>query len=187
MEFAKGYTIAFKGLKAGVHHFGFKVDAALFEAYEGAEITDGDCDVDVELERAETQLRIGVRIAGHVVVPCDRCLEDCRIPIDYAGELTVKFADVEGEYDGEVLWLPTGESEVDLAQYIYESIVLSLPYQRVHPEGECNPEMMARFNIISSEEFDRIEAEAAKSEEGTMPEGEMQKLAALKAKMEAGE
>ena len=30
-------------------------------------------------------------------------------------------------------------------QYIYESIVLSLPYRRVHPDGECDPDMMARF------------------------------------------
>ena len=45
-----------------------------------------------------------------------------------------------------------GEDEVDLAQYIYESIVLSLPYQRVHPEGECDPEMLGRFRIVSDED-----------------------------------
>ncbi len=183
MEFAKSYTIAFKGLKPGVHDFDFKVDASLFAAYEGAEITDGDCDVKVRMERAETQLRMAVSIDGYVMVPCDRCLEDCRIPIAYEGALTVKFSDIEGEYDGEVMWLPVGESEVDLAQYIYESIVLSLPYQRVHPEGECNPEMMSRFNIISGEELDRMEAEAAE-DEGSMPSEEMEKLAALKARLE---
>ena len=94
----------------------------------------------VRLDRAETQLVIDVRITGHVVVECDRCLEDCRIPVDYDGRLLVRFSDEEREYDGDVLWLSPVEDEVDLMQYIYESIVLSLPYQRVHPEGECNPE-----------------------------------------------
>ena len=48
-----------------------------------------------------------------------------------------------------------------LSQYIYESICLSLPYQRVHPVGSdgksgCDPDMLARFNIVSEEEFDRL-------------------------------
>ena len=70
----------------------------------------------------------------------------------------MKFSDPAGEYDGEVLWLLPGTDEVDLAQYIYESIVLSLPYQRVHPEGECDPAMLERFRIVTDEEFARIEA-----------------------------
>lgn len=105
-------------------------------------------------------LTADVRITGHVVVPCDRCLEDCRIPIDFEGRLLVKFSDEPREYDGEVLWLLPGEDEVDLSQYIYESIVLSLPYQRVHPEGECDPEMLKRFRIVSDEEFSAIENRA---------------------------
>ncbi len=184
MENASGYTIAFKGLKSGTHDFDFKVGGELFASYEASDIKGGDCDVHVVLDRSETRLQIAVAIKGEVTVECDRCLDDCPIPIDYEGELVVKFSDEECEYDGEVMWLPTGESEVDLAQYIYESIILSLPYQRVHPDGGCNPEMTARFNIVSSEEFARIEAEAEKAEEGTMPASEMEKLAALKAQME---
>lgn len=129
-------------------------------------------------------LTADVRITGHVVVACDRCLEDCRIPIDFEGQLLVKFSDEPREYDGEVLWLLPGEDEVDLSQYIYESIVLSLPYQRVHPEGECDPEMLKRFRIVSDEEFSAIENRA---EEHAVPEGEWAKLAALRERMEADE
>ena len=182
MEETQRYSIAFKGLKNGHHEFRFAVDKSLFEAFENTEIKDGACEVRVDLNREESQLVLDVSISGHVVVACDRCLEDCRIPIDFEGRLLVKFSDEVREYDGEVLWLLPGEEQVDLAQYIYESIVLSLPYQRVHPEGECNPEMLERFRIVSDREFSAIEAQAAARGHN---DGEWAKLAALREQMVA--
>ena len=182
MEVAQGYSIAFRGLKNGHHDFRFEVGKPLFDAFGNTEIRDCACEVSVGLERAETLLALDVRITGHVVVECDRCLEDCRVPIDFEGQLVVKFSDEVHEYDGEVMWLLPMEDEIDLKQYIYESIVLSLPYQRVHPDGECNPEMLERFRIVSDEEFGGIEARA---EAEGRDEGEWAKLAALKEQMEA--
>ncbi len=184
MEFTKTYSIAYKGLKNGSHDFDFKVDRTLFEAYEASEIKDGACDVHVVLERSETQLVLDLTIEGYVVVACDRCLEDCRIPVDYEGRLLVKFSDEVREYDGEVLWLSPAETEVDLTQYVYESIVLALPYQRVHPDGECDPRMLERFRIVSDEEFARIERQAVQAEPPIGQEG-MSALAELKRRMEA--
>lgn len=179
------YKIAYKGLSEGVHDFTFEVDGALFEAFENSEILGADCRATVQLQRGASQLIADVQIEGEVVVACDRCLEDCALPIDYEGQLVVKFSDEEQEYDGEVLWLFPGEPELDLAQYIYESVILSLPYQRVHAEGECNPEMLERFSIVSEGEFSAIEAEAAREEEQQAVKGEAwEKLAALKAQME---
>ncbi len=145
MEETKRYTIAYRGLRSGLHDFHFKVDGGLFRAFGSTEIKDGDCDVSVALERGESMLTLDVTVDGSVVVECDRCLEDCNVPIHYEGQLLVKFSDEVHEYDGEVMWLLPMEDEVDLTQYIYESIVLALPYQRVHPDGECNPDMLERF------------------------------------------
>ena len=127
-------------------------------------------------------LTLDVTVDGSVVVECDRCLEDCNVPIHYEGQLLVKFSDEVHEYDGEVIWLLPMEDEVDLTQYIYESIVLALPYQRVHPEGECNPEMLERFRIVSDSELAAVEARAGAQEHDG---GEWAKLAALKEQMEA--
>ena len=183
MEVAQRYSIAWKGLKNGRYDFRFEVDGSLFEAFESTEIKDGRCEVSVGVDRSEKQLTLDVGITGHVVVACDRCLEDCRIPVDFEGRLMVRFSEEEHEYDGEVLWLVPGEDEVDLAQYIYESIVLSLPYQRVHPEGECDPDMLGRFRIVSDEEFASIEAGAGGEERRG---GEWAKLAELRERMEQG-
>lgn len=184
MDVAQPYSIAYKWLKPGPHDFDFRVGGELFEAFPMTEIRGGDCDVRVHLERAETQLALDVTIEGYVVAACDRCLDDVRVPVDFQGQLLVRFSDEIREYDGEVIWLSPVESEVDLTQYIYESIVLSLPYQRVHPEGECDPVMLEKFRIVTDEEFARIEAQAETVAAGTLDEEEISKLAALRAKLE---
>lgn len=185
MDVAKEYSIAFKGLKPGVYTYDFKVDNTLFEAFESPEIKRGACDVRVELRRLESMLDMQVAIAGSVVVSCDRCLEDCEIPVAFDGNLVVKFAPEPREYDGEVMWLTPADDWVDLAQYIYESIVLSLPYQRVHPEGGCNPEMLSRFHIGTDEELAEIEARVERGgETSSLPEDARGRLAELKRRME---
>lgn len=160
MERPTAYTIAFKGLKNGEHTFCFPIEGALFAAFDNAEIRDGAGEARVVLHRSERQLVCDVRIDARVTVPCDRCLEDCTLPVAYEGRLVVKFSEAGGEYDGEVLWLYPGDTEVDMAQYVYESIVLSLPYRRVHPDGGCDPAMLERFRIVSPQEFAAIEADA---------------------------
>ena len=160
MDVTKQYAIAWKGLKNGTYHFDFKVDDALFEAFGSTDIKGGDLTVGDTLERGESMLRLQTVLRGTVTVACDRCLEDCRLPVVFDGTLLVRFSDEEHECDGEVMWISPSEPEVSLAQYIYESVVLSLPYQRVHAEGECDADMLRRFRIVSEEEFSQIEHEA---------------------------
>ena len=117
-------------------------------------------------------------IRGSVVVACDRCLDDCTVPVEFDGTLVVKFSDEVSDYDGEVMWLSPYAGSVDLTQYVYESILLSLPYQRVHPDGECDPEMLGRFRIVTGEEFDRLEQQAGSQG------GAMRGLADLRRRME---
>ena len=187
MEIGKRYSIVYKGLKNSTFDYDFVVDDALFEFYESQEIHGGNCDVEVTMAKSDRQLDLDFVISGEVTCECDRCLEDCQIPIDYEGHLVVRLSEEEGEYDGEVMWLNPAENELDLTQYIYESIVLSLPYQRVHPEGECNPDMLARFSFAKSEDIEALESKSHEHENHGIGEGDFNKLAALKAQLEQGE
>lgn len=189
MELGKRYCVAYKGLKNSSYDFDFEVDGSLFAAYESKEIKDGRCKVHALMcKHSDTQLTFGMTIEGCVTCECDRCLEDCTVPVAYEGEFTVRISDEAGEYDGEVMWVSPSEDEIDLTQYIYESIVLSLPYRRVHPEGECNPDMLARFCVASDEDLEAIEARAGRHDEPHgISEGDFNKLAALKARMEDSE
>lgn len=185
MKILRQYTIPFKGLKNGKHDFEFKVDNKFFEAFEESEIKDGDATVTVTMEKSASLLQLHVEINGIVIVECDRCLEDTEFPVNYAGDLKVKFSDETDEYDGDVMWLNPAEDEVGLSQYIYESIILSLPYSRVHgtdPDGRllCNHDMLERFRIVSQEEFDELTADPETI--GNNPEAA--KLLELKNKLE---
>lgn len=148
MEQTARYVIACKGLKNGNYDFEFKVGSELFSIEQSDDIRGGEFDVKVLMRKSGSMAELETAIAGYAVVECDRCLEECRIPVEYEGTLAVRFSDGEPDYDGEVLQVPASEGEVDLTHYIYESIVLSLPYSRVHPEGECNPEMLARISGV---------------------------------------
>jgi uncharacterized metal-binding protein YceD (DUF177 family) len=165
------YTIAYRGLGAGAHRFEFQVGNDFWKGREESGIKGGDVSVEAVLEKAEGvrggasgtggTMRLEVAMEGSVVVPCDRCLEDCELPVDFRGTLAVRFSEEEHPFEGDILWLNPADGVIDLEQYIYESIVLSLPLQRVHPEdvhGQplCNPAMLSRFKIVSEEEFEKL-------------------------------
>ena len=145
------FSIDYMSLSSGLHTFDFEVDDTLFSDMESNEIKGGNCKVHACLNCSDSKLDVNVVISGSVVVECDRCLDDCRVPVEFSGLLTVRFSDLQHDYDGDVMWIAKGD-QLSLKQYIYESIVISLPYRRVHEEGGCNPEMMARFTTMSGED-----------------------------------
>ena len=147
------YSIHFKGLKVGKHTFNFEVDNAFFEAFEESEIKHGNLDVDVKLNKQNQMIDLNITIDGTVEVTCDRCLEEFDIPISYEGSLYVKFSETRSEEDSEIIILSTDDSEMNISQYIYESICLSLPIQRYHgmkgTKSKCNKEMLAKLKSLT--------------------------------------
>lgn len=183
MDANQRYSIAYKGLKSGRHEFTFVLDGAMFQAFESADIKDGSLTAQVSLLKGEHEMNLDVSIEGSVRVTCDRCLDDFDLPVRFDGRLIVRISDEPGEYDGEVMWLLPAEDQLDLSQYLYESVVLSLPYSRVHPDGGCNPDMLKRFNIVTEQEFAAIEQQAEQSDVQSPFKG----LEALRDKMEQEE
>jgi len=189
MELKGLYRIPYKGLKCagadcdGRYDFRFDIGDEAFRCVENCEVLSCRCTADISLLRAQNMLTLAISIEGQAGAACDRCLEECSVPIDFKGDLVVKISDEQGEYDGDVMWISPADDELDLTQYIYESIVLSLPYRRVHPEGECDPDMTARFRSVSAEELERIEARAEAADARGLDAGDKAKLAALKERM----
>ena len=139
-------VIPVRGLPLGESSFRFEIGKAFFQAFENSQIKDADCSVKVSVIRHQTLLDIVCEIGGFVVVECDRCLEDLTLKVDIEPHLTVGFGSVDvdetGEVDDDVLVIDRSESELNLDQFVYDYICLSLPLVKVHPEGKCNPEML---------------------------------------------
>ena len=178
------YSLNINGLPLGKHEFSLDIDDKFFSNFEGGEISRGKAKANIALTKQSNMLTLDFDIKGEAMVACDRCLGDFMIPIDYQGILFVKYSEEEKEDEADVIWIREGDGEVGLAQYIYDSISLSLPYQRVHPDGKCDPEMMKRFRIVSQEEFNDIALKAEQKEESGSWE---KQLGDLKAKMEKDE
>lgn len=180
MEQLRKFAIAYKGLSVGNHDFQFEIDDRFWSAFDGSEIHKGHATVQIELEkRSNNLLTLHVNIQGVVNVDCDRCLEECTLPVDCTETLLVRFSESEDESDGEIMWLSPAEPELNVAQYLYETICLNLPYQRIHPldengESSCNPEMLAKFKIVSEEEFEA--AVAHDQEPGESPWSKLETL-----------
>ena len=89
---------------------------------------------------------IDCRIDGKVIVECDRCLEDLVIPIDIDRALSVKFAkESEESDDDDIMILDERDADLDLNQFVYDYICLAVPLQKIHPDGECDIEMIKRI------------------------------------------
>jgi len=154
LSFSGKYTIQFKGLKDGQHPYEFELNEKFFEFFANTEVDKGNLLAKVLMVKKTGLLELDITIQGTVNVLCDRCLEKFDLPLNYQGCLFVKFSESETESeDPDVIFLHPEAHQIDLSGYLYESIILSLPYRKVHPEGKkaqitCNPEMLQKLRKI---------------------------------------
>lgn len=151
MDILKQYKISFSGLQVGDHEFDFQIDDKFFESFENSRIHQCQLDLKLWLHKQSNMLQFNFHFIGEVQTECDRCLDPLGIDLDFNEILLVKFGRETFEESESILVLDEKEHEVDLSQYIYEFISLSLPMQLVHPDGEngestCNPEFLESFN-----------------------------------------
>ena len=145
------FKIPFKGLKVGKHDFDFDTDDSFFADFESSEISKGKVHAHVLLDKKTTMLELQFELKGVVTITCDRCLEEFEMPIEYETSMYVKFGEETEEQTDEILVLSQNEFELDVSQYIYEYIHLSLPHRKVHPtnargKSTCNKEMLKKLD-----------------------------------------
>ena len=51
--------------------------------------------------------------------------------------------------EGECIIIPESEGVIDVSQFIYELIALSLPMKLVHEDGQCDEAMMAKLEQLT--------------------------------------
>ncbi len=151
MNYLSQYTIPFSGLKEGMHLFDFSADDRFFAEFGESEITKGSVTVQVKLERRSTYLKLTFTHKGEVELICDRCLEAYSQPVKGVNPMLVKFSETETDDGDEIIFIHPGSHQVEVAQLIYEFIVLSVPIRHVHPDGKngdslCNPEMLHKLD-----------------------------------------
>lgn len=160
MNDLKEYLIQFIGLKLGKHQFDYQLDNTFFGHFEFEEFNDSNIKVEVLLEKKTTMLELKIKHKGTVNVPCDLTSEEFDLPIKGEIKLIVNFGDTFNDENEELLVLPHGEYEFNIAQYIYESIILSVPTKRVHPgvkDGTLDSKALEVLNNLAPTEVKKEE------------------------------
>ena len=148
----ENFIIPLSGLAAGQTFFSWTAGKEFFESFENTEVLDAELNISVVAEKSGRYLGVDATVVGYLVVECDRCLDDLQIPTDVTVRLSIKYgmeesSDEHHEGEREVIFIPEDNAEFDMSQIIYDYVCLSLPMQRVHEEGECNPEVLKRLGM----------------------------------------
>lgn len=120
------YKIPHKGLLNGLHNYHFEVNRSFFEKFQYSLIKECNIQVDLELEKRIDMLILNMDIAGTFRGICDRCLVEIDIPLYGNKSLIVKYSEEELEEE-EIAYISPLLHEINIANYIYEFVILSLP------------------------------------------------------------
>ena len=157
------YSIPFVGLKLGKHQFEYQINKTFFDHFEYDDFESADIKVDLVLEKKSLMLELLFKHKGTVFVPCDVTGEMFDLPIDGSMKLVVQFGEEYNADNEELLILPHGEHQLDVSQYIYEMIALSVPLKRVHPgveDGTLESEALDKLNELRvTEVIEEVEEE----------------------------
>ena len=135
MSRRREFEIPFIGLKPGVHEYNYEITDKFFEAFQQQDFRNCKAPVKLFLNKENGFMLLRFEIGGTLEVTCDRC--NSNLPLDLWDEFSITVKMVEEpelmndqEIDPDVYYISRGESHLDVANWIYEFINLSLPMQK---------------------------------------------------------
>jgi uncharacterized metal-binding protein YceD (DUF177 family) len=162
MSSRREFEIAFVGLKPGIHEFNYDIDDSFFEGYEQLEFRNSNAHVMLFLEKNNSFMRLRFEIGGKAEVTCDRCNSELPMQLFDEFTMTVKMVEEpeemnEQEEDPDVFYISRGESHLNVKNWIYEFISLSIPMQKTceyeNMDGPyCNPAARDMLNNMKPDE-----------------------------------
>jgi len=161
MKHNREFEIAWQGLKPGVHMFQYDIDDRFMQEHGEAEgdVKQINAQVKVRFDKKTNFFMLHFDVGGYAIVPCDRCGDDFQLQLWDEFDLLIKLAGEDAEEMGEesdVVFIPRSETVIDISNWLYEFVMLSIPLQRIHadtPDGKpgCNPQALNLLNQLEPE------------------------------------
>jgi uncharacterized metal-binding protein YceD (DUF177 family) len=151
MKDLKQFNIPFIGLNDESHLFEYQIDNTFFDAYNFDEYFDANIHIELTFNKKSTVLVLAFVAKGTVNVTCDVSGETFDQEINADLSLIVKFEDEFNDENEEILILPYSAFQINVAQYIYEMVVLNVPSRRVHPkvlDGTLESEALEKLDKL---------------------------------------
>jgi len=149
------YNISFVALKLGKHKFEYNINKTFFETFNFYDFLDADVLVTLDFEKTATLFNLSFNAQGDIKVACDLTNEPFNQPIIATLNLIVKFGEAYNDDNDTVLILPHQAYQLDVAQYIYEMLVLAMPAKHIHPgiaDGTLKSEILDKLKEIQSKQ-----------------------------------
>ena len=162
MSALKRFNIPIRGLKTGFHEYEFSIDQDFFSNFEGSPIQKGKFEVKFILDKREDMLVLTFDFKGSTETECDRCLSNINLPMQGNEDLIVKYADEANEEDV-IIYISRETTELNVAKYLYESIILVMPVTNVY---DCEEE---KENVCDLEMLEYLENKTAAEEQEEKP------------------
>ena len=151
----KEFFIPFSGLKLGKHEFEYEIENTFFESFGYQEFNGAQIKVLAILDKMNNMMELELSSTGKVNVDCDLTGEAFDQPIVSDLKLVIKFGETYDDENDEILILPHGEHQFNIAQYVYEMLVLAVPQKRVHPgvlDGSLQSEVLDKLEELQPKE-----------------------------------
>jgi uncharacterized metal-binding protein YceD (DUF177 family) len=149
---SKEYILEFNKVRKGLNEYSFKLNAAFLAGIEGETLSQANVEAKLQLLKAENMYELKFHLEGVVQCACDICLEDFDLPVDADYKLLMKVSDTENYDDDEIIYITDKLIEYDLTQYLYESLLLSVPSRKVcemSGHKSCNKDVMAKLDELN--------------------------------------
>ncbi|WP_143962227.1 YceD family protein [Litoribacter populi] len=181
MKFFKAYDIEIIKLKEGKHEFTFPVTDEFFKHFEDNVIVNkGDLTALITISKEANLIDAIFDIKGSVELTCDRSLELFDHPLETSQRVRYKYGPEEAEINEEIFMITRDTPNINVAQLIYEFIILAIPAKKIHPDHVYEmdeDDFDAEGELVySSDEIDENEPEqgeeSSDSEENTDPRWE---------------
>ena len=162
MNRRREFEIAFVGLKPGVHEYSYSINDKFFEAFQQQDFRHCKANVKLLLDKKSSFMLLKFEIGGTLEVTCDRCNNNLPWELWDEFSITVKMVENpevmnEQEEDPDMYYIGQGESHIDVASWIYEFIVLTIPMQKTCKSEEmdgpnCNASVLDLLKKMEPEE-----------------------------------
>lgn len=146
VKFWKTFDIEVIKFKEGRHEVDFEIGDEFFAHFEDNELLEhGSLTARVILEKGVNLIEANFQISGTVELTCDRSLEPFDHSLDISEDIIYKYGSEEQEIDDQVIMITRDTPSINVAQLIYEFILLALPAKKIHPDY---------INELDDEEFE---------------------------------
>ncbi|ALR31499.1 DNA-binding protein [Chryseobacterium sp. IHB B 17019] len=154
MDKLRNYDVSFSGLKNGKHEFKYEIDKEFFQLFDTEqEFTNPRIAVDVLLDKHTTFLEFEIKIHGLVELVCDITNDNFDHPIENQIRVLVKFGEEYDDSEEDVITIPATDHAFNIAQLIYENVMLSIPMKKISPNvSDEDLEILEKFSPKESEE-----------------------------------